>query len=131
MSLWKHLFDSEYRQRRDIEELRHRMDAAAADTPDDQRDEVRALRRRVDQLELMVEALFGHLESKGELDREGFAKLMVQIDLADGVEDGKIGEDRSERARKCDECGRPVGRKRSECVYCGAAVERKSRRRRR
>lgn len=126
MGILDHLFDSDYRQREDIEELREQVSEAARDRPADTSSSVRTLRKRVDQLELMLEALYAHMENKGDIDREKLSDLMIQVDLADGVEDGRIGGDRTKRAPQCTKCSKPVSRKRAECVWCGEPVDKKA-----
>ena len=119
------MFDNEYRQRDDIDDLKEQVSEVIRERPTDHSGSLRELRRRIDQLELMIETLYAHMESKGDIDREQFAELMIQTDLADGVEDGRIGRDRSKRAPKCTSCEKPVSRKRDECIFCGEPVDKK------
>ncbi len=73
-------------------------------------------------LELILEALVRILEEHGLLDLELLARMVQQIDLEDGVEDGAIGPDRTADAPKCPHCGRPVNPRRTECIYCGGPL---------
>jgi ribosomal protein S27AE len=48
-------------------------------------------------------------------DEDLFAKIR-EIDLADGVEDGKI----TKTCQKCPACGRTMSERHKKCLYCGA-----------
>lgn len=118
---WEYLFDSEYAQRSDIESLK-RSAAIANDSVDQAIDRAMEAKRRIDQLELTVEALIRLLETKGGLDRQELALMIQRVDLADGREDGRIGPDRTEKAPRCGTCARPLNPKREACIYCGAPI---------
>jgi hypothetical protein len=118
---WQYLFDSEAQQRSDIESLK-RSAHIASDTIDDAITRAMEAHQRIARLELTVEALIRLLELRGGLARQELALMIQQIDLADGVEDGRIGPDRTASARRCEQCARPLNPKRSSCIYCGAAI---------
>ncbi len=114
-SFWDTLFDSEYKQRCDINDaaaelddmrsvvrdLQHSESTSKSKTAPQQeiyRLELRLeklkqahlrLRGRMDRVELVTEALFVHLESTGSLDRSRLRELIEQIDAADGKVDGR------------------------------------------
>lgn len=121
MSLWDYLFDSEYKQRDDIGSLQGQVQ-----TSDEWittlRSQLQAAQERADRLELVIEALVQLLEAKGSLGREELEIMVQRVDLADGVEDGRIGPDRTAAASKCPLCGRPLNPERGTCVYCGQDV---------
>lgn len=121
MALWDYLFDSEYKQRSDISTLQASTGAAAAQSGRTAQT-VHSLRRRVDQQDLLIEALFRIVKDKGLAGDVEIRETIAQIDLEDGVEDGRIGRDRTKKAPKCPDCERPVSRKRTHCVYCNAAL---------
>lgn len=86
--LFKHLFDSEYRQRQDIETLR--LDAEV------DVDNIRQLQRRLaatesrlNRTELVLEAMFLYLENQGIVNRETLAMLIREVDELDGKRDGR------------------------------------------
>jgi len=109
------MFDSDYLQRRDIDEARAELDDMRSAVRDMQHTKAAAksdavsqyevdrvelrleklkqahlrLRDRMDRVELVTEALFVHLESTGALDGPGLRKLIKQIDAADGKVDGR------------------------------------------
>lgn len=121
MALWDYLFDSEYKQRDDISMLQASTGVAAEQSGRNAKT-MQSLRRRVDQQDLLIEALFRIVKDKGLVGDVDIRQTIAQIDLEDGVEDGKIGRDRTKRAPKCPTCQRPVNRKRTHCVYCNAAL---------
>ena len=94
MPLWDFLFDSDQKQRQDIDAVERRAESNA-------------------------ETLQRLAELKGQVTREELSLMIQRLDLADGVEDGRIGPDRSSLAPKCPFCGRPVNPQRETCIYCG------------
>lgn len=101
----------------------------------DLEDEVERLKDRLDQLEealrrnehaaLTAEAVKDAIVVNALLTSEEMDKAIARVDLRDGVEDGRIGEDWSGAATACPRCDRPVNVKRGECVYCGTRFKRK------
>lgn len=83
--------------------------------------------RRLDRTELLLEAVVRVVRDRNLVSEEAIRELIAQIDLEDGVEDGRIGQDRSARAPKCHSCGRPVNPRRTQCVYCHVELPRKNR----
>jgi hypothetical protein len=119
MSIWKDLFfDTEFRQRRDINTLRESL-SESDDWLQSQSHSLRKAHERIEKLELVCEALFELMQLKGIASREELSLLVQRIDLADGFEDGKIGPDRTAEAPSCGGCQRPVNPKRKACLYCG------------
>ena len=121
MSAWDFIFDSEHKQRRDIEDLKGVSDRVDASV-DGLWDELTRAKRRVAKLELLTEGLIAYLQVKGVLNRDELAVMVQRVDLADGYEDGRIGPDRSSKCPKCPFCDRPFNPKRSECIFCGKEV---------
>ncbi|HEY8376354.1 MAG TPA: hypothetical protein VIK91_07695 [Nannocystis sp.] len=111
------------RQRHDIERLKTQATIAQQRLQHDA-DTLAALRARVDRLELVCEALL-HLVLKHNLiDPQGLAHLMVQIDLRDGREDGRVsGDEPPIGTPLCSTCDLPVNPRREACVYCGAPIK--------
>jgi hypothetical protein len=83
---------------------------------------IRESHERVDQLELMVKALVELVLAKGIATRDEMSVLMQQLDLLDGVEDGRLGKETHADAPSCASCGRYVNPQRPKCVYCGGEV---------
>lgn len=129
MGFWDHWFDDDYKQRDDIESLKVSAGSVAQSTGSLER-RVGQLADRVGRLELTVQGVYRVVEQQGFITDEQFRQLLVQVDLEDGREDGRVGPDRSEKAPKCPSCERPINRKRTNCVFCGTELPKpKSRRR--
>ncbi len=123
MGLFDYLFDSEYKQRRDLLSLSDTTSVTTS-TVDRVSSDLIALRLRVDRAELAAEAMFRLLQEKGMLTADELRTYIARIDLEDGREDGVMGEDKSAEAPKCPSCARPANfRRRTHCVYCGGALK--------
>lgn len=85
--------------------------------------EVQTLQAKVDYLELALSSLMELLRVRTGITKEELSLMMQRLDLADGVEDGKIGPDATRNAPSCPSCGRPVNPNRQTCLFCNAAVE--------
>lgn len=85
--------------------------AAAADR------NVEALIDRLDKLTLVNMAVWSLVREQLELTEEQLAERVREIDLADGVEDGKV----TSQVAKCPKCGRVMSPRHKKCLYCGAA----------
>lgn len=112
------LFDNEYSQRKDIERLKEHV----LTTSDPSR-LVEPLLARLDRLELLCKSLTELIVSKGIASREELSVVTQQLDLADGVEDGKISARVRKSAPRCANCGRFINPRRDQCVYCHAEVQ--------
>ena len=71
---------------------------------------------RVDKLALVCMAMWSLLQEKTELTEEDLMDRVREIDLADGVEDGKV----SKRVVNCPQCARVMHPRHKKCMYCGA-----------
>ena len=69
---------------------------------------------RVDRLTLITCALWELLRDRSDLKEADLINKMREIDLRDGVEDGKVGIP----AVKCSSCGRTISAKDATCIYC-------------
>jgi len=103
MSLWDYVFDSEWSQRSDIEDLKRRTRNSQSVTMRKtvrQRKEIESLEERVEELEgdvgqmtLFLMATIEMLKSTGKWDNEVFHQALEFIDGRDGVKDGKASLD--------------------------------------
>jgi hypothetical protein len=82
------------------------------------RDRVRTLEHHNEQLMLAVTALAEiHCERFG-LTTDELADKIREIDLRDGVLDGKVNP----QAKRCPNCGRETKPTRTACLYCGTPL---------
>ena len=122
MSFWSHLFDSELKQRKDIERLRVDFEAVY-DGSDALHRMVREQELHIARLELTVEGLVSVLRARHVMSGDELALAIQRIDLADGREDGRIALEPDTSAPECPACARPVNPTRRQCVYCDTRFE--------
>jgi hypothetical protein len=103
MNFWDILFDSDYKQRADIEALKdssaRRKRAWHQDRQrgEDQQQRIVALEEQVGELTLLCRSLLTCLREAGIVQPEKFQEVMQRIDVEDGVADGKVTiKDKSE-----------------------------------
>jgi hypothetical protein len=77
------------------------------------------IERRADRLALAAQALWEILRERLELNDEIVFAKMLEIDMRDGVADGKIRP----RIMNCTSCGRPINSAKPKCIYCGITNE--------
>lgn len=76
---------------------------------------VKELEARIERLTLVSLAMWSLLREKTGLTEENLLDRVREIDLQDGVLDGKV-----ERvAHKCAKCGRTMSTRHNKCMYCG------------
>ncbi len=76
------------------------------------------LSERLDALVLATQAVWEIVKEQTGVDDEKLIKKMEEIDLRDGVSDGKI----TATATMCPKCGRSNNSKRGSCIYCGEGL---------
>jgi hypothetical protein len=78
------------------------------------------LRREINRLLMINEALWEILRDREGLKDEDLVRKIDEIDLRDGVLNG-----RREKAtpKDCSECGRTLPRRQPVCIYCGTDAE--------
>jgi hypothetical protein len=72
---------------------------------------------RIDELAIIIRALWALMEEQGMTAEQLTAKI-EEIDLADGVADGKM----TQRPTQCPSCQAKVAVGLTNCQYCGASV---------
>ncbi len=83
---------------------------------------VRDLQETVDKLSLVCVAMWSLMQEKTGLTEEDLLQRVQQMDLADGVADGKV----TNSARPCPQCGRTISARYRRCMYCGYQFQRNS-----
>ncbi|PHR99368.1 MAG: hypothetical protein COA78_25000 [Blastopirellula sp.] len=99
MSFWDHMFDNDWKQREDIEQLRRSSKTASRRQRRDvsgNSSKLESLESRVEELEadlghtvLLLTGTLEMLKQSGTWDSDKFAQLLHEIDMRDGVEDGQ------------------------------------------
>lgn len=74
---------------------------------------------RLDKLTLINMAVWSLIREKTNLTEEDLLERIKEIDLTDGVLDGKVRQ----TAVKCPKCGRVMSNKHRSCLYCGYMKE--------
>ena len=76
---------------------------------------VEYLEDRIERLTLITQALWELLQKKVGIEESELTALIEEIDLRDGVLDGKI----TKKPQKCSRCNQSVSIKTNVCFYCG------------
>jgi hypothetical protein len=71
---------------------------------------------RLDKLSLVCLSMWSLLLEHTDLSEEDLMRRVREIDLQDGVADGKV----TKQIQKCGKCGRTMSPKHNKCLYCGA-----------
>lgn len=123
MSVYDDLFkpaffwDNEYQQRRDLEALKKAVADASEMQPALARQEV-----RMERLELLCKTLVELVVAKGLATTDEVALLMQQLDLTDGLEDGRLGSKPVTETPRCTVCEKYLNPARPTCIFCGTPM---------
>ncbi|MEL7296584.1 MAG: zinc ribbon domain-containing protein [Pseudomonadota bacterium] len=79
---------------------------------------VQALEAEVETLSLALMAMWELVGKSNGLFMKDLERKMQEIDLRDGVADGRM----TRASVDCPSCGRRVGDGRKSCLYCGATI---------
>ena len=94
------------------------MDAARGTARADvARVDVKLLQDRLDKLTLVCMAMWELLRDRAQLSEAELMEKVKEIDLRDGVPDGKV----TEKVAQCPKCNRVMSPRHKRCMYCGAA----------
>ena len=80
---------------------------------------VRMLEENLSKTMLICEALWELLSQRSGLTVQDLHNKLYEIDMRDGVLDGK----NQRKAVECPGCGRMVGPRHSVCLYCGQVID--------
>jgi hypothetical protein len=127
MSFFRYLFDNNWMQRADIDNLEERageLEYRILQSGQSSRNletDMAHLRRDVSRMMLMLEAIQRTLADKGLCSREDLVQRMQAIDAEDGLVDGKMTLPSSGKAelRYCDSCQHFNPAHLLACQYCG------------
>lgn len=78
--------------------------------------ELRLMGDRLDKLVLVNMAMWSLLQERAGVTEEQLIKKMEEIDLQDGVADGKVTHDN----QNCGNCGRTISQRHRRCLFCGS-----------
>ncbi len=97
----------------------HQANTAASDARR-ARSELEGLTQRIERLALMTEALWTLLSTRFGMSDEELIAVARDLDLSDGRLDGRVRR----AVAECPGCGRTVGKRHRQCLYCGTEVQR-------
>ena len=81
--------------------------------------ENKILHNNLEKSMLICEALWELLRDRAKLTDEDLHKKIYEIDMRDGVLDGK----NVRKAVECPDCGRKVSSRHPACIYCGRVID--------
>ena len=76
---------------------------------------VKEMEQKLARLSLLNQALWELVRDRLELTDADLEMMARQVDLRDGVEDGRI----TEHAVRCPQCQRVCNSRHARCIYCG------------
>lgn len=83
-------------------------------------DETRELQFALGRIALTNQALWEILSSKLGVTEKEFMDKMHEIDLRDGVQDGRVSNLTPKRLCECPSCHQIQSDRYARCIYCGA-----------
>jgi hypothetical protein len=122
-SVLNYMFDNKWIQRADIDSLKYSATRMQRNVVQDSR-RIADLEDQVAHLALINEALLRILEKKEVFARDEFRSLLVEVDLEDGVHDGKLNRAPRNAAPKpsgaitCKYCRTENDRANQFCSHC-------------
>ncbi|MFI4912526.1 MAG: hypothetical protein ACIAQZ_12745 [Sedimentisphaeraceae bacterium JB056] len=83
------------------------------------KESIKRLAKKLDKVLLINEAMWEILRDEHGYTDEKLKKKIREVDLRDGVEDGK---NQPREALTCPSCGRNSLRRNRNCMYCGTEI---------
>ncbi len=100
--------------------LQGEINATRRETHETMTNFVRGFDNRFSALALICEALWELLSEHTDLTEDDFKKKVLEIDMRDGIQDGKVSRGVGHGPlQKCPECGAGISRKFNRCLFCG------------
>ena len=114
--MWSYVFANKRINQGEIDRLEDKARSIKSEIIDQQVG-TDALRADVSRLMLVVAALKRTLIDKGLMTEDEFEKMILDLDLEDGVQDGMVTDTKIRRIT-CEQCGK-LNRNRAYCYFCG------------
>jgi len=83
------------------------------------RGDTEEIKAEIERLYFITEALWRILKEKHGLDDLEIVRQITTIDMEDGKLDGRKAK---APPQPCPKCGRPRGKQRTKCMYCGELI---------
>jgi hypothetical protein len=124
MGVFDYIFDSEYLQRSDIEDLKAQTAQLRArpSRDADMQARILELEQDVGSLALLCKTLMAMLLENHICTGKQLEERMREIDLKDGVEDGMVTKARDRKEILCPECRHVLHGNWKNCLYCGKEI---------
>ncbi len=108
-----------WRQQSQIDEARRDLNRGER-SGNHLRDRVDDLESKLDSMTLYTAALWEVVSARLSISTDELRKKVEEIDLRDGVRDGKI----TPQPTTCPGCNRTIAARHKRCLYCGADTKR-------
>ncbi|MCC5846747.1 MAG: hypothetical protein JJU29_01530 [Verrucomicrobia bacterium] len=126
MSIWKYVFDNDFLQRVDIEDLRSKQTKLQTSASVERRKlllRVSELEEELGETAVVLRALKELMLEKGLCSEEDLKRKLSDLTEEATKEvpakSGQQGSGKQLRLRKCAKCARILQRDRKKCMYCG------------
>lgn len=96
-------------------DIRDEVDSMNRNSKDTQAESYKRLSNRIDQLILLNHAMSEIICDKLGITNQEIIDKMMEIDLRDGVQDGKY----TAPPKDCPECKAKISREFNRCLFCG------------
>jgi len=100
---------------KNIHNIRNEVESMNRNAKETQAESYKILSNRIDQLILLNHAMSEIISDKLGITNQQVIDKMMEIDLRDGVQDGKY----SAPPKDCPECKAKISREFNRCLFCG------------
>ncbi|MCA8939977.1 MAG: hypothetical protein KDB07_09220 [Planctomycetes bacterium] len=98
----------------------HEFNAIAAQARAERAESSAGLQDRMDRQALVIQALLAICVQKQVFTAQEFREMLLEIDMQDGVRDGKAKPDKTPQV--CPSCNKNNSHKLVTCMYCGTEL---------